>query len=54
LDGWGTAGFELPAGVLVIARGIARPRDRVRERVGAIAQEILTLSERTQQIGAIT
>jgi methyl-accepting chemotaxis protein len=28
LDGWGVDGFELLAGLLVIARGIARPRDR--------------------------
>ena len=33
---------------------IAEAMEEIRARVGAIAQEILTLSERTQQIGAIT
>jgi methyl-accepting chemotaxis protein len=33
---------------------IARAMEEIRERVDGIAQEILTLSERTQQIGAIT
>ena len=28
LDGWGVAGFELIASMLVIARGVSRPRDR--------------------------
>ena len=33
---------------------IARAMEEIRERVDGIAREILTLSERTQQIGAIT
>ena len=33
---------------------IAKAMEEIRARVDGIAQEILTLSERTQQIGAIT
>ncbi len=57
LDGWGVAGFELLAGLLVLARAAARPRDRrytLWLGVGCVAWAIGDFAMTAETLGGAT